>query len=80
MAMHEDMRAKQNNNNFIGEMPGALQTTPLTRDRALAVQLKPGEGEESYYGSSRSKLIFSTPLTRGVCSEETKLGGVRVTH
>ena len=65
---------------LMGRKPEALQPTPLTRDRALAVQPKLGEREESYYGSSRSMLIFSTPLTRGACSGETKLEGVRVTH
>ena len=76
--MH-DATKKTNKQNYRVNA-GALQTTPLTRDRALAVQPKQGEREESYYGSSRSMLIFSTPLTRGVCSGETKLEGVRVTH
>ena len=82
MTMHyaKDDAKRENNKQTNGGEAGALQTTPLTRDRALAVQPKPGEREESYYGSPYPMLIFSTPLTRGACSGETKLEGVRVTH
>ena len=65
--MHDVARRKTNEQQtkLLGANPGALQPTPLTRDRALAVQPKQGEREESYYGSSRSMLIFSTPLKKG---------------
>ena len=76
------MQAKKNNKqqNWIGEEPPGV--TDDTTNKGLRPRNPPearGE-EESYYGSSRSMLIFSTPLTRGACSGETKLEGVRVTH
>ena len=65
--MHDGMpmRTKRERTStlLLGGNAGALQPTPLTRDRALAVQPKQGKREESYYGSCRSMLIFSTPPT-----------------
>ena len=57
-AMHDaTTKNKQATGKTNRENAGGLQPTPLTRDRALAVQPKQGEREKSHYGLLDRKSV-----------------------
>ena len=68
-----------------GKIPRVLQTTPLTRDCALAIRPPPGREKKSDYRFfmlqvdllDTTNKIFSTPLTRASCPHRRRCSSTK---